>query len=120
MSVTNCKVKFIRPQYSDLREWMEDPNNVYVGRGRIVFLPNEEGVKERFPKEDSLFCNPFVIGKDGDRDEVLEKYRIYLENKLKNKIFMKRFLELKGKTLGCWCHPEKCHANVILEYLEKL
>lgn len=34
MSVVNVKVGNIRPKYSNLREWMEDPTNVYIGRGR--------------------------------------------------------------------------------------
>ncbi len=29
MKIVNVKVKFIRPQYENLSEWMEDENNVY-------------------------------------------------------------------------------------------
>ena len=34
MSVVNCKVKYIRPQYNDLEEWAKDDNN--VGRGGVL------------------------------------------------------------------------------------
>ena len=23
--------------------------------------------------------------------------------------------ELKGKVLGCWCHPQRCHGDVLVE-----
>lgn len=44
MSIINCKVEFIRPQYNNLQEWMNDENNIYIGRKGIVFI---NGV--RFP-----------------------------------------------------------------------
>ena len=68
------------------------------------------------------FGNPFRIGDDGDRSEVLEKYRVYfykIYKKLKNKEFRESILGLKDKVLGCWCAPERCHGDVIAEYLNK-
>jgi hypothetical protein len=44
MSVVNCKVKYIRPEYNNLKEWMNNPNNVYIGREGVVFID-----KKRFP-----------------------------------------------------------------------
>ena len=41
MSVCNVKVNNIRPKYNNLKEWMDDPNNIYIGRGKIVFINNE-------------------------------------------------------------------------------
>jgi hypothetical protein len=38
MSVVNCKVNHIRPKYNDLKEWMNDTNNIYIGRSGIVFI----------------------------------------------------------------------------------
>jgi len=38
MSVVNCKVKYIRPEYNNLKEWMNNPNNVYIGREGVVFI----------------------------------------------------------------------------------
>ena len=34
----NVKVKYIRPFYNNLKEWMEDENNVYIGRKGVVFI----------------------------------------------------------------------------------
>ena len=36
MSVVNCKVKYIRPEYNNLKEWMDDENNYYIGRGGVA------------------------------------------------------------------------------------
>ncbi len=27
--------------------------------------------------------------------------------------------KLKGKRLGCWCHPDKCHGDILVELLEE-
>lgn len=53
--------------------------------------------------------NPYVIGKDGTREEVITKYEKSLTISKKERI--KR--ELKGKVLGCWCHPHACHGDVL-------
>jgi len=50
MSVVNCKVKFIRPEYSNLEEWTFDESNVYIGRAGVVFID-----KKRFPQKGSIF-----------------------------------------------------------------
>jgi len=31
---------------------------------------------------------------------------------------MDEFRQLRGKTLGCWCKPEACHGDVLLELLQ--
>lgn len=62
----------------------------------------------------SKWGNPFEIGKDGNRLEVIEKYKEYLLN---NPILLNEIEELRGKVLGCWCRPKKCHGDVIIELL---
>lgn len=64
----------------------------------------------------SKWGNPFVIGKDGDRNQVIWKYKNYLASNLE---LMTQILELEGKVLGCYCKPEKCHGDVIVELLEQ-
>lgn len=119
MSVVNCKVAHIRPKYNNLKIWMEDCNNVYVGRAGVVFIKNDEGKNERFPKKSSNFANPFKIGKHGNRNEVLSKYRKYIIEILDNDILLQNeLIKLKGKNLGCWCFPEPCHANILLELID--
>lgn len=57
--------------------------------------------------------NPYVIGKDGTRDEVVTKYREYIENNPELRDSAKTLLHKKD--LVCWCAPLKCHADVLLE-----
>lgn len=62
----------------------------------------------------SKWGNPFVIGKDGNREEVIVKYRAWLEHQISNgDISEEELMELDGKTLACWCVPKPCHANVL-------
>ena len=69
----------------------------------------------------SLFGNRFIIGKDGTREEVIEKYKRDFYNRLENEWGFKEWvLTLKGGTLGCWCTPLPCHGDVIIDYLEGL
>jgi len=56
--------------------------------------------------------NPYSIGKDGTRKEVIEKYRKYI---LSNKKLLNDLHELDGKILGCWCKPKACHGDVLAE-----
>ena len=57
--------------------------------------------------------NPFVIGKDGDRDEVIAKYRQWLLERPAMIEAAKH--ELAGKDLVCFCSPKGCHGDVLLE-----
>lgn len=65
----------------------------------------------------SKWGNIFSIGKDGDRDEVIEKYRAWI---LTQPELMKALPELKGKVLGCWCFPQKCHGDVLVKMVDAL
>ena len=65
----------------------------------------------------SKWGNPFVIGKDGSREEVIAKYREYL---ISNESLLRGISELKGKVLGCWCHPNPCHGDVLVELANQI
>lgn len=58
--------------------------------------------------------NPFQIGRDGTREEVIAKYREWL---LTHRALP--FKTLKGKDLVCWCAPLPCHADILLELANK-
>ena len=52
------------------------------------------------------------------RDIAIESYRKYiLEGE--GKWLLEHLHELKGKTLGCWCHPKSCHGDILLELANK-
>lgn len=75
--------------------------------------------------------NPFVIGKDGDRTEVIEKYAAWMrgivrdgmKGNLREGNRLDAWNELialtarleSGETieLGCWCKPLPCHTDII-------
>lgn len=71
-------------------------NDVYIGRG-------------------SKWGNPYVIGRDGDRKEVIRKYRQYIVN---NDKLLSSVHELSGKTLVCFCKPQACHGDILCELVE--
>jgi hypothetical protein len=60
----------------------------------------------------SKWGNPFVIGRDGTRSEVIEKYRTHV---LSSPELVAALPELKGKYLGCVCLPMPCHVEVLID-----
>lgn len=66
----------------------------------------------------STWGNPFRIGRDGTREECVQKFRSMLRADLESghREDVRRAIEaLRGKDLVCWCAPEACHADVLLE-----
>lgn len=58
--------------------------------------------------------NPFEMDKDGDRNEVCDWYESnYFPYK---KSLHSKLKQLKGKALGCWCSPLRCHCDRIAKY----
>ena len=58
----------------------------------------------------SIWGNPFKLPRDGSRDECIEKYRKWI---LHQPHLLSRVHELRGKRLGCFCAPLKCHGDVL-------
>jgi len=97
----------------------------WIGEGFVYIGRNSYGMKG------SALANKFVIGKDGDRAEVIAKYRIWLWAVVqeKNSKAWDEICELVEKyengeelSLVCWCKPQACHGDVIkscIEYLSK-
>lgn len=72
----------------------KEPFTIYVGRG-------------------SIFGNPFIIDRDGTRDEVIEKYEAYARA---TPYLLKAIKSLpEDAILGCYCSPNKCHGDVIIK-----
>lgn len=63
----------------------------------------------------SKWGNPFLVGKDGTRTEVISKYKEWLGN---NPNLLNSLDELESKVLGCFCKPKSCHGDVLVELLE--
>lgn len=101
----------IRIQRKRSKGWRMPKNTVYVGRG-------------------SKWGNPFVVGHDGNANEVIKKFAAYVfpynhsppDNGLKE-LFISNLMrqeitsELKGKNLACWCPlSSECHADFLLKW----
>jgi hypothetical protein len=61
--------------------------------------------------------NPFAYDtpkrrRDGTRAEVMAMYRAYL---LERPELLEQVPDLRGRTLACWCAPERCHGDVLAE-----
>jgi uracil-DNA glycosylase len=65
----------------------------------------------------SEWGNPFVIGKDGTRSEVIDKYADWLPMQLK---LVGKLQSLAGKRLGCYCYPQPCHGDVIVKLFSEV
>jgi hypothetical protein len=84
-----------------------DDYDVYIGR------PNNLIPKSK-PGSDGKWGNPFIIGRDGTREEVIQKYREWIML-TQPELFGQIPIELKDKRLGCWCKPLPCHGDVLAE-----
>ena len=79
------------PRVHNKRAGTAPANAVYIGRG-------------------SPWGNPFVIGKDGTRDEVCDRFAREVLPTLD-------LAPLIGKDLVCFCAPARCHGDAILAAL---
>jgi hypothetical protein len=78
-----------------------EPFDVYCGRGsRSLGLPA------------SKWANPFRIGRDGTREQVIAKHKRWLVSQPR---LLAALQELRGQILGCHCAPRACHCDTLLE-----
>ena len=67
--------------------------------------------------------NPFRPGRDGTREEVLERYRSWLGGQITegNQEVLDALAAIKADSiLGCWCFPSRCHCQIIWEEWTRL
>ena len=81
--------------------------DVYIGRGSKWGNPFTH-IADKKTKAD------FVVA---SRDEAIESYRDWLLNQPQ---LLKDLDELKGKTLGCFCKPKRCHGDILVELVNGL
>jgi hypothetical protein len=78
--------------------------------------------KDRIPEDavnimrPSKWGNPFVIGRDGNREQVISKYAEWIKTHPRLIADAKR--ELNGKYLVCCCAPLPCHGDVLKKIIE--
>lgn len=105
-SVVNVKKENLKKiGYNDFEDWAKGENNLYIGRNMSFYVKGAVGSK---------WANKFSV-KKYSRDGCLEMYKKYIkESELYNDLD-----ELEGKVLGCWCKPERCHGDVLMELLRE-
>lgn len=89
-----------------------------TGLTKVINI-DKGGVHDIYIGRGSDWGNPYAIGFDGDRDEVIRKYQYDFERDFL-KSSKEDALQLKGKVLGCHCKPAACHGDVIANYLNSL
>lgn len=86
----------MRPEVVNRREARHLPGDVYIGRP-------------------GPFGNPFTIGRDGTREEVIEQYRDWLAQ---HPELLDQLVAKSPSRLVCWCAPEACHGDILADELE--
>lgn len=75
---------------------MNDPDIVYIGRG-------------------SKWGNKSPMSSSRSREQVIQDYRLQLSSQLKSgEITSEDILSLSGKRLACFCKPQDCHGDIIV------
>lgn len=88
-----------------------------MSKTSVVNIRHEKG--DVYIGRSGPFGNPYVLGHDGDRDEVIRLFRAYFYARLGMDPAWKAKVEaLRGKTLLCHCAPLECHGAVIAEFLD--
>lgn len=90
----------------------KEPYDVYIGRGKCPVTGNL-----------SPWGNPFSHLPDSaasyrvsTRAEAIAKYEEYIRSRPD---LIAALADLRGKTLGCWCHPKPCHGWVLIRLAEE-
>ena len=87
----------------DLKSWLENPNNVYVGRSHCdIAKYSKPGYSD--------WGNPWKLSRFKSREQVVHLYKNYV---LHTKYLIETVGDLHGKILGCWCAPNTCHAEIL-------
>tara|TARA_R100001463_G_scaffold55370_3_gene106880 strand:- start:291 stop:1082 length:792 start_codon:yes stop_codon:yes gene_type:complete len=125
-AIVTRAVEQVRPEY----EWTEDElkrKAIVEAGGTVVANMHQETDRalltwarktDRFVRIDrtSDWGNPFEMGPDGDRGTVCESYEIFFPRKFS---LHNRLNELRGKVLGCWCYPARCHGMFLTAIIEQ-
>lgn len=91
--------------------------------GEVINIKDDEAY-DVYIGRPSKYGNPFshkekttAKYKVSSRAEAVEKYREWiLEGE--GMYLLNNIEELRGKVLGCWCKPKKCHGDVLIEILK--
>lgn len=81
--------------------WKSDPNFEYIGRG------------SKWGNDYSHLSNSRARYRVATRDEACDMFEKHQLPKL-----LPHIHELRGKTLVCFCHPQRCHGHTLADAAE--
>ena len=104
-TIVNIKKKPLNARgIKDFATWAQHPNCLYIGREMSFYVPGTKA---------SIWRNIFEAKKYG-LDQCLVLYEAHVRNTPE---LWDNLESLKGKELGCWCQPNKCHGDVLIQLL---
>lgn len=113
-----------KPQFTDPNEVLSAKIPVRYIKDRITFVSNKDRGEhfDTYCGRGTLWGNPYAIGVDGDRTEVIRKFKYDFERDYLRggDDFKEKLKLLRGHTLGCHCKPYACHGDVLARYLNEL
>lgn len=124
-AIVTRAVEAVKPEYEWSQSELERKAIVEAG-GTVVANMHQDSDRAllhwarttgRFARIDRIsdWGNPFEMPADGDRDTVCDSYEIFFPRKFS---LHNRLDELRGKVLGCWCYPQRCHGDYLAQKLE--
>jgi len=112
------------PEFTTVKSYLSESIPVRYIQDKITLVSNKDKGDhfDTYIGRGTLWGNPYAIGQDGDREEVIRKFaydfnRGFLRD---GEGFNEKLKSLRGHTLGCHCKPYACHGDVLAEYLNKL
>ena len=124
-AIVTRAVEEVKPEY----EWSQselDRKAIAEAGGTVVANMHQDSDRallhwakstNRFTRIDrsSDWGNPFEMPADGNRDTVCDSYEIFFPRKFS---LHNRLDELRGKVLGCWCYPQRCHGDYLVNKVQ--
>lgn len=124
-AIVTRAVEEVKPEYEWSKSELERKAIAEAG-GTVVANMHQDSDRallhwakstNRFTRIDrsSDWGNPFEMPADGDRDTVCDSYEIFFPRKFS---LHSRLDELAGKVLGCWCYPQRCHGDYLINKVQ--
>lgn len=101
-------VRIRRKNTTDVPSVVVQDCDVYIGR---------RCTQGGWNLKDSKWANPYPA-KQWGRDKCLELYHSYILKKIEEDPTTYNLQELVGKSLGCFCTPERCHGDILVEIMK--
>lgn len=95
MSLVNSQISVIILTILNRNKHIIPSDAIFIGRG-------------------SKWGNPFKIGVDGNRFEVITKYEQWLKTQ---QHLIDSIEELRDVDLVCFCKPQSCHGDILIKVL---